>query len=34
MPVVVFVTTYDRHALKACEVHSLDYVLRSVDPVR
>ena len=34
MPVVVFVTAYDRHALKAFEVHALDYVLKPIDPVR
>jgi two-component system LytT family response regulator len=34
MPVVVFVTAYDRHALKAFEVHALDYVLKPVDPAR
>lgn len=34
MPVVVFVTAYDRHALKAFEVHALDYVLKPVDPER
>jgi two-component system LytT family response regulator len=34
MPVVVFVTAYDRHALKAFEVHALDYVLKPVDPLR
>jgi two-component system LytT family response regulator len=34
MPVVVFVTAYDRHAVKAFEVHALDYVLKPVDPVR
>ena len=34
MPLVVFVTAYDRHALKAFEVHALDYVLKPVDPVR
>jgi two-component system LytT family response regulator len=34
MPVVVFVTAYDRHALKAFEVHALDYVLKPVDPSR
>jgi two-component system LytT family response regulator len=34
MPVVVFVTAYDRHALKAFEVHALDYVLKPVDPTR
>lgn len=34
MPLVVFVTAYDRHALKAFEVHALDYVLKPVDPLR
>ena len=34
MPLVIFVTAYDRHALKAFEVHALDYVLKPVDPVR
>jgi two-component system LytT family response regulator len=34
MPVVVFITAYDRHALKAFEVHALDYVLKPVDPLR
>jgi two-component system LytT family response regulator len=34
MPVVVFVTAHDRHALQAFEVHALDYVLKPVDPVR
>jgi two-component system LytT family response regulator len=34
MPLVVFVTAYNRHALKAFEVHALDYVLKPVDPVR
>jgi two-component system LytT family response regulator len=34
MPVVVFVTAYDRHAVKAFEVHALDYVLKPVDPAR
>lgn len=34
MPVVVFVTAYDRHAVKAFEVHALDYVLKPVDPSR
>jgi two-component system LytT family response regulator len=28
MPVVVFVTAYDRYALKAFEVHALDYLLK------
>jgi len=34
MPLVVFVTAYDRHALKAFEVHALDYVMKPVDPER
>jgi two-component system LytT family response regulator len=34
MPLVVFITAYDRHAVKAFEVHALDYVLKPVDPVR
>jgi two-component system, LytTR family, response regulator len=34
MPPVIFVTAYDRHALKAFEVHAIDYVLKPVDPDR
>jgi two-component system LytT family response regulator len=34
MPLVIFITAYDRHALKAFEVHALDYVLKPVDPER
>jgi two-component system LytT family response regulator len=34
MPVVIFVSAYDRHALKAFEVHALDYVLKPIDPDR
>jgi len=34
MPLVIFITAYHRHALKAFEVHALDYVLKPVDPVR
>jgi two-component system, LytTR family, response regulator len=34
MPLVVFVTAYDRHAVQAFEVHALDYVLKPVDPER
>jgi two-component system, LytTR family, response regulator len=34
MPLIVFVTAFDRHALKAFEVHALDYVLKPVDPER
>src|SRR5690606_6398039 len=34
MPPVVFVTAYDAHALRAFEVHALDYLLKPVQPER
>jgi two-component system LytT family response regulator len=34
MPVVVFVTAHDRYALKAFEVHALDYLLKPFDRER
>ena len=34
MPPVVFVTAYDRHALRAFRVHALDYVLKPFDDAR
>ena len=34
MPAVIFVTAYDRHALRAFEVHAVDYVLKPLDPDR
>ena len=34
MPAVVFVTAYDQHAMKAFEVHAVDYLLKPVDPER
>jgi two-component system LytT family response regulator len=34
MPPVVFVTAYDAHALKAFDVHALDYLLKPIDDDR
>ena len=34
MPIVVFVTAYDEHAIRAFEVNALDYLLKPVDPER
>ncbi|HEX2835230.1 MAG TPA: LytTR family DNA-binding domain-containing protein [Thermoanaerobaculia bacterium] len=31
MPAVIFVTAYDEHALRAFDVHAVDYVLKPVD---
>ncbi|MCP5117712.1 MAG: response regulator, partial [bacterium] len=33
-PVVVFVTAYDEHALRAFEVHAFDYLLKPFDSER
>jgi two-component system, LytTR family, response regulator len=33
-PVVIFVTAHDRYALKAFEVHALDYLLKPFDKAR
>ena len=33
-PAVVFVTAYDEYAIRAFEVHALDYVLKPIDPAR
>ena len=34
MPTVVFVTAYDHYAIRAFEVHALDYLLKPVEPER
>src|SRR5215204_6598365 len=34
MPVVVFVTAFDRYALRAFEFHALDYLLKPFDDAR
>jgi two-component system, LytTR family, response regulator len=34
LPVVVFVTAYDRYALRAFEVHAIDYLLKPFDDER
>ncbi|HEY6209602.1 MAG TPA: LytTR family DNA-binding domain-containing protein [Gemmatimonadales bacterium] len=34
LPAVVFVTAYDEYALRAFEVHALDYLLKPIEPGR
>jgi two-component system LytT family response regulator len=34
LPIVVFVTAYDQHALKAFQVHALDYLLKPFEEER
>jgi len=33
-PRVIFTTAYDQYALKAFEVHSIDYLLKPIDPLK
>ena len=34
LPAVIFVTAFDKYALRAFEVHALDYVVKPVEPER
>lgn len=34
MPIIIFITAYDQHALRAFEVHALDYLLKPFKPER
>jgi two-component system LytT family response regulator len=34
MPIIIFVTAYDQHALKAFEIHALDYLLKPLKQER
>lgn len=34
IPLIVFVTAYDTYAIKAFDIHALDYVLKPIDSVR
>ena len=34
MPAIIFVTAYDRFAVRAFEVHAVDYLLKPVEPER
>jgi two-component system, LytTR family, response regulator len=34
MPATIFVTAFDRHAVRAFDVHAIDYILKPIDPER
>jgi two-component system LytT family response regulator len=34
IPLIIFVTAYDQHAIKAFEAHALDYLLKPAKPAR
>src|SRR5229473_2556867 len=34
LPVVIFITAYDKHAVRAFEAHALDYLLKPLQPDR
>ena len=34
MPAVIFVTAFDQYAVRAFDVHAIDYVLKPIDPQR
>ena len=34
MPMIIFVTAFDQYAIKAFEVHAIDYLLKPVDEIR
>ena len=34
LPVIIFITAYDKYAMKAFEVHALDYILKPVEETR
>ena len=34
VPVIIFVTAFDEHAIRAFEIHAFDYVLKPFDPKR